>query len=319
MNQLRSLVHNLETGQYSNPRRVQREVDEIHVDIQTQARLCKDPNIESVMKEYRVLARLADQRLDEFTKRRGQGNSAVDDNQPSTSAAAGIPPPSGEPKKKKKKSKKNKNKAKESLSPYASDNDDPLPINLLARINPAPNARPSRYNDEDLRHHIDARREPERAGAAERDPGSSRASVVSNVSYASYISSVQQVFSRPQIGVPYPPMSWELPPNSGLSRNDPGIVGRSEIYTNRNHNKGRCSWCNGKHKMYRCNNFVRAGLQERWFMALKLGVCLHCLFPRHSSFTCKEQSACGRCGKRHNSLLCPYNPNNQNGEGPAAT
>lgn len=332
MAHLRGLVTAMEQDDVINVQRMGKELHEINVDVQTQARMCRDKDIETVMVEYRSLARMARERYESLLARSDSPTQGFDPNQPSTSNAAGAIP-----KKKKKKNKKKKSKKPfepEDLDGYRTDNSDPMPVELLAPFIPAQNFQPDNFDADDLRHQLSTRGRRSASVTARRSPepeasstirsavfyparGSGTRSVISNRSMESYVSSIQQVFSRPQIGVPYPPMGWELPDGAILSRNDPDIIGMSELYTSRVATRGLCALCNGKHKMYRCRRFLNAGLQERWYMVLKKGLCLHCLYPRHSSFTCKEPGACTRCGCRHNSLLCPRNPQNQDPEGPS--
>jgi hypothetical protein len=145
---------------------------------------------------------------------------------------------------------------------------------------------------------------------------SSRASNSSAWSFdaSSYKSEPQQKMRGPTVGVPYPPALSQIP--KPLSRNDPSYIGKSEIYMNTIHRKPQngqhiCPKCHGHHRMIRCTTFSRAGLQERWYIALSLGVCLNCLMPCHTSFTCTDGGTCLDCGTRHNSLLCPIIYNNQ--------
>lgn len=128
----------------------------------------------------------------------------------------------------------------------------------------------------------------------------------STASSSSYVSRPQVPRNRRVTGVLYPPMATRCPVD--LNPSDPSLIGRDEYYTTVIPNNGICPLCRGRHKVYRCTMFLRAGLQERWYWALLHGLCLNCLYSKHSSFTCQQDGACPRCGKRHNSLLCPWNP-----------
>lgn len=159
---------------------------------------------------------------------------------------------------------------------------------------------------------LNHRGEPVRIGptASER----SRSELDSNYgarsqsSFASYVSSAQRVHATPLTNITYPPILDKCPIN--MARNDPTLIGRSEIFTTKPREARLCPECTGHHKMYRCTTIIRAGLQERWYKALKAGVCLYCLRTGHSSFTCEDLGACYRCKTRHNSLLCPKNQRN---------
>lgn len=137
---------------------------------------------------------------------------------------------------------------------------------------------------------------------------SSTASTAS--SYASYVSQPMEELSGPVKGRTFPPIRREPP--KPLVRNDPGLIGSSEVYVHPpNDDPHMCPKCEtARHKLFQCTSFQRMGLQEKWYTALKLGVCLHCLIRGHSHFTCESPGTCWRCRKRHNSKLCPNNPNN---------
>lgn len=131
----------------------------------------------------------------------------------------------------------------------------------------------------------------------------------SEVSRSTYVSSKQEVFRGPVTGRVFPPFARSSPME--ISRRDPSIIGLSEIFIHPPQSAQVCPVCKGNHKMYRCTTMLREGLQDRWFRALRAGVCLNCMIRGHSSFTCKNVGACSKCGVRHNSILCPQNPNNQ--------
>lgn len=122
-------------------------------------------------------------------------------------------------------------------------------------------------------------------------------------SFASYVSSKQTEFSSPVSGVSYPPMEDEL--STPIDPDDPDLIGRSEFYTRRATADTSCPDCGGAHPMIRCPNVLGKPMRERWYRALRAGVCLNCLRVGHSSFTCRTEGACRRCKTRHNSVLCP--------------
>lgn len=123
----------------------------------------------------------------------------------------------------------------------------------------------------------------------------------------SYVSQPQEQFARPVSGCAYPPFGTKPPVD--LVRNNPDLIGSTEVYVRRPTRPDICPLCpGGKHRMHQCKTFLRAGLQERWYIALKAGVCLNCLIHGHSHFTCKDVGACFRCKRRHNSKLCPHGP-----------
>lgn len=195
---------------------------------------------------------------------------------------------------------------------------------------PSTSRAPNRY--------MPVRNEPDQAGPSQRQQASARVrdgwdqagpshesqraaqprstvSVVSgrsSMSTSSYVSQPQEQAYGRQLGVLYPPMARESP--VPINRKDKSIIGKAEYYTTVIEHHRKCPLCRGKHKVYRCTMFLRAGLQERWYLILKHGLCLNCLYPKHSSFTCRQDGTCTRCGQRHNSLLCPRHPEWRDGD-----
>lgn len=228
------------------------------------------------------------------------------------------------------------------LAPYASDSEEPLPLHLHSIVTPGPGYEPIRMQQQDLRHNIRKRQERDQMQVVRqqqgqgnnegssvqqneeildsvsqqsvprttplneyRGPPSTTGSLISVSSYASGRMEPQQY---KLLDIPYPPFRADLPVS--INRNDPELIGSTERYTN-NSRSPNCQICRGHHKIRHCKQFLKAGLQERWYLALKHGLCLYCLFIRHSSFSCDNPGACPRCGVRHNSLLCPKSPYNE--------
>jgi hypothetical protein len=219
----------------------------------------------------------------------------------------------------------------EPQGPYAenaSDNEDPLPPALCSSAQPAAGFQPIRFPSNDLRNKISFRqeiidknrREEENPSTVRpvrpaRKPESPRyiplneyrgqSSFVGSVgSSQSYRSTKQQPMRGIVTGIIYPPRGHRLPDDVTLNKNDPNIIGMAEFYVQTINNKV-CAHCRGHHRLFNCTSFLREGLQRRWYIALNLGVCLFCLYPGHSSFTCRIEGTCDRCGQRHNSRLCP--------------
>lgn len=139
---------------------------------------------------------------------------------------------------------------------------------------------------------------------------SARPAPRSESSQYSYASQPQERFARPVRDRPYPPFG--LAPPTPLVRKDPKLIGSSEVYVRRPTNPDLCPICpGGKHRLHQCQTFCRMGIQEKWYRALKAGVCLNCLIHGHSHYTCRDVGACFRCKQRHNSKLCPLGPNNE--------
>lgn len=120
----------------------------------------------------------------------------------------------------------------------------------------------------------------------------------------------QEEFSGPVRDRTYPPIMAEPPMQ--LKRGDITLIGMSEMYVRPRRTDPRmCPLCaHNWHKLYRCTQFLRMSLEDKWHTVLMEGLCLNCLIHGHSHFTCRTPGACHRCGKRHNSQLCPLGPHN---------
>lgn len=147
------------------------------------------------------------------------------------------------------------------------------------------------------------------SGNSHRTRTISPVSAQSRSSIDSYVSTRQSHFSRAQRGVPMPPVLDRLP--YVINRLDFDLIGRSEVYVRPPGTVHGCPMCGADHRMIRCDQFTKLTLRERWYEALSRGICLNCLRPGHSSFTCIRPGACNRCGCRHNSLLCKRHPANR--------
>lgn len=154
--------------------------------------------------------------------------------------------------------------------------------------------------------------EEEASGHSARSRSERDASPKSTTSLSSrmnYSSSVQSAFSMPMKNVAYPPMADWCP--IPLGRDEPNLIGRSEIYVRPPNGSIDCPACDGDHPMFRCETMRHPDMRERWYVALRVGVCLFCLHVGHSSFSCNRIGRCRRCKTRHNSVLCPTLPKNR--------
>lgn len=356
MDQLRKIVFHLENTVDFTLRElvhIRTEILEIDAEVQLQAKMIKNEQIGPKMMEFRALLRRA-VTTRERREQRARANEE-DDDQPRPSAQFEVVEPQ--------EAVAPASPTRDDLAPYASDNEDPLPLELKSIVRPARNFQPIRVQpsdtveamseatDEpvpstsrqaDLRDELDRQRlagsygvrhenqEQSRETGAARGRGAncrfeqsrifvpshaserSRSdhrggtrSVSSMSSHASYVSAPQERFDGPVTGRTYPPVQREPP--TPLVRNDPSYIGMSEIYTHPPQGSPICPL--GQHKLYRCTSFLRMGLQEKWYTVLKKGLCLNCLIRGHSHFTCDQPGACYRCGRRHDSKLCPEGPN----------
>ncbi|XP_043474287.1 uncharacterized protein LOC122506260 [Leptopilina heterotoma] len=64
-----------------------------------------------------------------------------------------------------------------------------------------------------------------------------------------------------------------------------------------------CFHCKGSHFINACSSFLKLPVKSRIDEARKLHLCLNCLKKRHNTRECRSQSTCGKCSKRHNTVL----------------
>lgn len=76
--------------------------------------------------------------------------------------------------------------------------------------------------------------------------------------------------------------------------------------------KDKCPVCkkDPPHTVFHCDVFKGKDLPARKRDARDHKLCFNCLRQSHTSAECKMGN-CKRCDKKHNSLLCPENPNNR--------
>lgn len=167
--------------------------------------------------------------------------------------------------------------------------------------------KPSLRDDQDRANEPSRKNEQRHGSDPSRASGQGWSDAAAPQLSRAYVSSKQETFSAPVMGRAYPPI--QLTPPVALCRRDPSIIGKSELFVHPPQPASICPICPGaQHKLFRCPRMLRADLQERWFRALRAGVCLNCLMRGHSSFTCYNGEACIKCKCRHNSILCPKNP-----------
>lgn len=323
MEQLRSLVHRLESGRALTTGELDNillEILEIDEQVHGQATLVKDVRIKPKLLEFKKLFNMASETWEGAKnalaiKAPINASSNVDkvwdelleeaiDVAPGMAMAELSPQPvapdaaSSAP--------------EDELAIFASDCEEEMPLELLSTVTRTQSFQPIALPPLETPLQALARRVLEQRGtqAQPKEPCGNPASrrVDSMSSRASYVSSHQEQFTAPVTGRAFPPFCNSLP--TPISRKDPTIIGRSEIYIHPPTNAHSCPECRGKHKMFRCSIMLRTNLQERWFRALRAGVCLNCMIHGHSSFRCYNVGACKKCMCRHNSILCPRNPKN---------
>ena len=66
-----------------------------------------------------------------------------------------------------------------------------------------------------------------------------------------------------------------------------------------------CEFCRKDHPLWRCEEFKKMDVQNRWLTAKQLRVCFCCLRRNHTSDRCARSKSCGidGCQRTHNRLL----------------
>lgn len=77
--------------------------------------------------------------------------------------------------------------------------------------------------------------------------------------------------------------------------------------TNKNIERNQCKMCKENHRLYRCKKFLKLNLQNRRKVVKENELCNNCLKPGHFGKDCYAD-ACKRCNVKHNSAICPENP-----------
>ncbi|CAI6370378.1 unnamed protein product [Macrosiphum euphorbiae] len=64
-----------------------------------------------------------------------------------------------------------------------------------------------------------------------------------------------------------------------------------------------CPKCKGQHRIYSCEGFKKLTVIERLNIIRDARLCFNCLSGGHLANVCKSRYSCGRCHRRHNTLL----------------
>ena len=64
----------------------------------------------------------------------------------------------------------------------------------------------------------------------------------------------------------------------------------------------RCSLCNGSHRLFHCDKFLKMQEKQRFNYAKQSRLCFNCLQPHTKNHTCSKQ-VCRHCHNRHHTLL----------------
>ena len=64
----------------------------------------------------------------------------------------------------------------------------------------------------------------------------------------------------------------------------------------------QCSFCNGSHRLFKCDKFIKMQPRQRLNYVKQSGLCFNCLQQFTRNHTCSKQ-VCRQCHKRHHTLL----------------
>ena len=64
-----------------------------------------------------------------------------------------------------------------------------------------------------------------------------------------------------------------------------------------------CNECGGLHETSLCNVLIAMTVEQRLEALTKRGLCYHCLNPGHRASSCTQRPICGKCNRRHATLL----------------
>ena len=64
-----------------------------------------------------------------------------------------------------------------------------------------------------------------------------------------------------------------------------------------------CNVCGGLHETAVCNVLNAMTVEQRLEALTKRGLCYHCLNPGHRASNCTQRPTCGRCSRRHATML----------------
>ncbi|XP_054734809.1 uncharacterized protein LOC129242278 [Anastrepha obliqua] len=67
--------------------------------------------------------------------------------------------------------------------------------------------------------------------------------------------------------------------------------------------EGKCTYCQGAHRIMKCARFLVMKYEDRITAAKATKLCFNCLKQGHSARQCPSGN-CRHCGRKHNSLLC---------------
>lgn len=64
-----------------------------------------------------------------------------------------------------------------------------------------------------------------------------------------------------------------------------------------------CNFCGGQHQNFKCPTFLKMTVEQRQSKLKEANLCYNCLRWGHRSATCSSDKVCGKCSKKHHSLI----------------
>ncbi|XP_058449039.1 uncharacterized protein LOC131429000 [Malaya genurostris] len=65
----------------------------------------------------------------------------------------------------------------------------------------------------------------------------------------------------------------------------------------------KCLVCQDTHELWKCEQFKKSSVSEKYNLLRKIGSCFNCLQRGHRTNQCPSSSSCKKCGKRHHTQL----------------
>lgn len=97
--------------------------------------------------------------------------------------------------------------------------------------------------------------------------------------------------------------------NNKVESVKPKAVGKSHTLVNISDQKSetknelKCVVCKNNHELWKCENFKRMSVSDRYSVLKKSGCCFNCLQKGHRTNGCVSTHNCHECGKRHHTSL----------------
>ncbi|XP_062701721.1 uncharacterized protein LOC134285252 [Aedes albopictus] len=84
-------------------------------------------------------------------------------------------------------------------------------------------------------------------------------------------------------------------------------------------NELQCTVCNNSHELYKCEEFKKKSVSDKYSLLRKSGACFNCLGKGHRTTECSSSSTCRKCSRKHHTLLHPEESKKEDIVHPSAT